>query len=94
MRAALDRGAEVAVVHRGHSPLPVPDDALPGDLALTRGTGAHLMMSSAKARRVPGYADTPRDEAVARSVAWHLEHPDPDPFDPTADDAALESTHG
>ena len=71
----------------------VPHDGLPDDLGLTGAIAQHLLASSEKARRVLGYTDTPREEAMKATVSWHLEHPPPprpdgDPgFE--ADDAAL-----
>jgi nucleoside-diphosphate-sugar epimerase len=67
----------------------VPDDALPPDLA-PAGVLQHLLLDTAKARAVLGYASTDPNEAVRRSVAWHLAHPPPDAeADFSADDAAL-----
>ena len=72
----------------------VPNDALPEDLGLTGAVPQHFFVSSEKARRILGYTDTSREEAMAATVKWHLENPPPVPEDgpPTfeADDAALE----
>jgi nucleoside-diphosphate-sugar epimerase len=69
----------------------VPDGtALPEDLQITAATSQPLVISSARARRDLGYRDTDPDEAVARSVEWHLAHPPESPDDDfTGDDAAL-----
>lgn len=53
----------------------VPDDLLPADLALTAGIEQHLLASSAKATRLLGWQPTALDEAIGRSVRWHLENP-------------------
>jgi nucleoside-diphosphate-sugar epimerase len=69
----------------------VPDGtALPDDLALTGAISQPLVVSSQKARDELGWRDTDPDEAVARSVRWHLDHPPQHPdedFGP--DDRAL-----
>jgi nucleoside-diphosphate-sugar epimerase len=68
----------------------VPDDLLPADLALTGGIEQHLLASSAKATGLLGWHPTGLDEAIARSVRWHLANPPADPnTDLTADDEAL-----
>lgn len=54
----------------------VPDGtALPGDLGLTVAFSQPMVVSSAKARDELAYQDTDADEAVVRSVTWHLAHP-------------------
>lgn len=70
----------------------VPDDVIPEDLTLTGTLPQHLLIDSSKARRELGWRTTPQGEALAASVAWHLDHPphDPDP-DFSADDRALEA---
>ena len=74
----------------------VPDGtALPADLGLTAAFSQPLVISSAKARHELGYRDTDADEAVTRSVAWHLEHPpDSGSADFTLDDLALAAISG
>jgi len=69
----------------------VPDGApLPEDLGFTAACSQALVISSAKARRELGYRDTDADEAVSRSVMWHLQHPPEDVRgDFTEDDHAL-----
>ena len=68
----------------------VPDDALPPDLGITGTIAQPLLVSSAKARTRLGWEPTDPDESLARTVAWHLEHPpDGDDGDFTADDEAL-----
>lgn len=71
----------------------VPHDALPPDLGLTGHVAQHFVVSSDKARRVLGYTDTPREEAMKATVSWHLENPPslPPDGDPgfEADDTAL-----
>jgi len=68
----------------------VPDDKLPEDLDILGPVGQHLVADSSKARRVLGYGDTDRAEALRRTVAWHLANP-PEGDDPgfAADDEAL-----
>jgi nucleoside-diphosphate-sugar epimerase len=69
----------------------VPDGtALPADLGLTATFSQPLVISSVKARHELGYQDTDADEAVTRSVTWHLEHPpDRGSADFSLDDLAL-----
>ena len=68
----------------------VPDDLLPEDLRLTGSVSQHLLVDASKARFMLGWAPRETEEAVRRSVRWHLTHPpsEPDP-DFTADDRAL-----
>ena len=72
----------------------VPNDAVPDDLGVTGYLAQHFLVSSEKARRVLGYTDTPREEAMAATVSWHLKNPPPTPPDGApgfeADDTALE----
>jgi nucleoside-diphosphate-sugar epimerase len=73
--------------------IPVPDDALPPDLGILGTVAQPLLVSSDKARRVLGWEESDPDEALRRSVEWHLAHPPAaqagsDDF--SADDAALE----
>jgi nucleoside-diphosphate-sugar epimerase len=68
----------------------VPDDRLPRDLGLTAGIEQHLLASSARATRELGWEPTDLDEAIGRSVRWHLENPPAEPDDDfTADEEAL-----
>lgn len=68
----------------------VPDALVPVDLRLTRGRAQHLLTDSRRARDLLGWRPADADDAVRRSVRWHLTHPpaDPDP-DFTPDDTAL-----
>ena len=66
--------------------VPVPDERLPADLALTAGGIQHLLLDSAKARAVLGYETTDPDEALRRSVAWHMANPPDEPHDDWAED--------
>ena len=68
----------------------VPDESLPADLAITGTILQHLLVDAGKARRLLGWEHRPVDEAVARSVRWHLDNP-PDKSDTnfSADDRAL-----
>ena len=72
----------------------VPNDAVPEDLGVTGYLPQHFLVSSDKARRVLGFTDTPREDAMAATVAWHLGNPPPAPPDGApgfeADDAALQ----
>jgi nucleoside-diphosphate-sugar epimerase len=69
----------------------VPDDVLPPDLALT-GASQHLLLDTAKARRLLELEETDPEVALRRSVAWHLEHaPDDGDDDFSLDDRALGS---
>jgi nucleoside-diphosphate-sugar epimerase len=74
----------------------VPDGTvLPADLGLTVAFSQPLVISSVKARDELGYKDTDPDEAVGRSVQWHLDHPPKDASgDFSADDLALETASG
>jgi nucleoside-diphosphate-sugar epimerase len=68
----------------------VPDAAVPEDMWPTRNQGQHLLVSSGKAERLLGWRAADPDEALRRSVRWHLAHPPADAstgFD--ADDKAL-----
>jgi nucleoside-diphosphate-sugar epimerase len=68
----------------------VPEDQLPLDLGLTKAVAQHILLSAAKARSMLGWTETDPQQAVARSVAWHLAHPPDGPeagFE--ADDTAL-----
>jgi nucleoside-diphosphate-sugar epimerase len=69
----------------------VPDDAaLPEDLGLTKAFSQGLVFSSTRARQELGYRDTEPDEAVRRSVDWHLANPPPNiSGDFARDDQAL-----
>jgi UDP-glucose 4-epimerase len=73
--------------------VPVPEDALPPDLGILGSVPQPLLVSSEKARRLLGWDESDPDEALRRSVEWHLAHP-PAPQegsdDFSADDAALE----
>lgn len=72
----------------------VPDSAVPADLDLTRAPRQHLLVDSTKARRLLNWTDTDPDDALRRSVRWHLDHPPPAGTDEfMADDRAL-ATHG
>ena len=66
------------------------ESLLPADLDVTRTVRQHLLMSSSKARSLLGWSDTDPEEALRRSVAWHLEHP-PETADSdfSADERAL-----
>jgi nucleoside-diphosphate-sugar epimerase len=74
----------------------VRDDVIPEDLGLTGAVTQHFLASAEKARRVLGYTDTPREEAMKATVSWHLDNPPKLPEgseDPgfEADDTALAS---
>ncbi len=73
---------------------PVKDESLlPADLEITRTARQHLLISSNKARSLLGWRDTEPEEALRRTVSWHLEHP-PGDADPNfeADERALART--
>ncbi len=69
----------------------VPDEtALAGNLGLTKAFSQALVFSSTRARQELGYLDTDPDEAVRRSVHWHLANPPKDTQDDfVRDDQAL-----
>jgi nucleoside-diphosphate-sugar epimerase len=70
----------------------VADAALPDDMSLTSGRlSQHVLVSTAKARSLLGYADTDPMTALRSSVGWHLRHP-PELADSnfSPDDAALD----
>jgi nucleoside-diphosphate-sugar epimerase len=73
----------------------VPDDQLPEDLGITGAVPQHLLVDSAKARRVLGWNDTDHKHALNASVEWHLANP-PQAEDPgfDADDEALAAAAG
>lgn len=68
----------------------VPDGAVPADLRLTRARPQHLLTDSRRAVELLGWRHRDVEDAVRRSVRWHLANPpaDPEP-DFTADDEAL-----
>lgn len=77
---------------RGHEAelVRVPDDLLPADLGLTAGIEQHLLASSAKLTGLLGWRPTDLDEAIERSVRWHLENPPDEPDDDfSTDEEAL-----
>jgi nucleoside-diphosphate-sugar epimerase len=68
----------------------VPDESLPEDLAITGTILQHLLVDPGKARRLLGWEHRPPEEAVARSVRWHLDNPPPESdADFSADDRAF-----
>ena len=69
----------------------VVEDALPPDLGITGTIAQPLLVSSAKARERLGWAPSDPIASLARTVAWHLEHPPQTEGDDdfTADDEAL-----
>jgi UDP-glucose 4-epimerase len=68
----------------------VADESLPADLAITGTIVQHLLVDAGKARRVLGWEHGPVEEAVARSVRWHLDNPPAgSDADFSADDRAL-----
>lgn len=73
----------------------VPETAVPEDMWPTKTTPQHLLAGSGKARRLLGWQTTAPDEALRRSVSWHLANP-PDGPDPGffADDKALAEVSG
>ena len=76
-------GSEAALVE-------VPDEVLPPDLGITAHVAQPLLVSSAKATALLGWQPSDPVDALARTVAWHLEHPPaPDDDDFSADDGAL-----
>lgn len=85
MRRILDAAGHEAELVR------VGDDVLPEDLGSTRGISQHLLADSCKARSMLGWRDSDPDEALRRSVGWHLAHPPEDGGDFKADDEALAS---
>jgi nucleoside-diphosphate-sugar epimerase len=80
-------GSDAELVH-------VPDTAVPADLGLTRTPRQHLLVDSTKARRLLGWTDTDPDEALRRSVRWHLGHPPPAGTDDFTDDDRALATLG
>ena len=73
--------------------VPVPDEALPPDLGILGTIAQPLLVTSDKARRVLGWEESGPDEALRRSVEWHLANPPEAQTaagDFSADDAALE----
>lgn len=72
----------------------VPAELVPEDLGTTATTAQHLLMDPSKARRILGWTQTDPDDALARSVRWHLDHP-PDGEEPVfaADDEALAASN-
>jgi nucleoside-diphosphate-sugar epimerase len=75
--APIGLWAEQIVRASGHASelVRVPDTALPRDLAITGSIAQPMLASPAKARRLLGWEHGPVEQAVERSVRWHLEHP-------------------
>jgi nucleoside-diphosphate-sugar epimerase len=68
----------------------VPDESLPEDLSITGTILQHLLADPGKARVALGWEHRPAEDAVTRSVRWHLENPPPErEVDFSADDRAL-----
>ncbi len=92
-RSALGWAGQILAA-AGHSAelVRVPDELLPEDMSMTRDLSQHLLLDSGKLTRTLGWQPGPVDEAIRRSVTWHLAHPpegaDAD-FGP--DDRALEA---
>lgn len=74
--------------HSGAELVRVPNEALPPDMGLFGAVPQHFLASSDKARRVLGFSPTPRAEAMAATVAWHLENP---PAEPDGSGAGFEA---
>jgi nucleoside-diphosphate-sugar epimerase len=53
----------------------VPDELLPADMSITKDLSQHLLLDSGKLGRTLGWQPRPIDEAIGKSVAWHLAHP-------------------
>lgn len=70
--------------------VPVPDNVLPADLALTGAVQQHLLVQSNKARGVLGWTTIDPREALRTSVEWHLANPPQSDEDFSEDDQALE----
>ena len=68
----------------------VPDESLPADLRLSGTFSQHLLVDSSLSREELGVRGIDPDEALRRSVEWHLQHPPAEAAqDFTTDDAAL-----
>jgi len=69
--------------------VPVPDEQLPGDLALTAALQP-LLGTSEKAGTLLGWVETEPEKALMASVRWHLANPPADASDDFGpDDLAL-----
>jgi nucleoside-diphosphate-sugar epimerase len=80
---AAAAGAEIEFVR-------VPDESLPPDLRLAGTFSQHILVDSSYAREELGFRPIDPDEALRRSVDWHLANPPGDgQGDFAADDAAL-----
>ena len=80
---AAAAGAEIELVR-------VPDESLPPDLRLSGTFSQHLLVDSHLAREELGMREIDPDEALRRSVRWHLANPPAGAVqDFAADDAAL-----
>ena len=85
-RIAEAAGTDVELVR-------VPEQAIPPDLRLSGTFSQHLLVDSSKSRAELGVRETDPDEALRRSVGWHVAHPPAGGAgDFAADDAALAST--
>lgn len=81
--AAVDSDAQLVTV---------PDHVLPADLRST-GAGAQAMLADAsKARQQLGWRESDPEQALRRTIEWHVRNPPAADDDFTADDAALNHT--
>jgi nucleoside-diphosphate-sugar epimerase len=73
----------------------VRDELVPADMSITRDLSQHLLLDSGKLARTLGWRPGPIDEAIGKSVSWHLAHP-PEKADAdfAADDTALAAAAG
>jgi len=67
----------------------VPDAVLPQDLAITGSIPQPMLADPSKAHRLLGWEHGPVEDAVERSVRWHLQHPPDGSGDFADDDRAL-----
>lgn len=92
MRLVCERILRAAAADDRVELVRVPDEALPPDLQITADVPQPLLVDSAKARARLGWDDSDADEALRRTVEWHLAHPPPPPAgeeDWGGDDEAL-----
>ena len=73
----------------------VPDAVLPADLWVTHGYPQHLLADSRTAMDLLGWRPADPEQAIRRSVRWHLAHPPGGPEPGFAeDDRALAAADG
>lgn len=93
-RIAAITGWKGEIVRVSRETLATPDEALPLQLKKTNDLSQHWVVDTSRIREELGYSEeTPRDEALRRTIAWERANPpeqsEPEWFDYAAEDAIL-----